>query len=1051
MYYKKTWMLIFVFLFLIMIQSIILAEDSTDRTDYYYNGSHYITDNIEDTDLGLDGNPVSDDETLTSHGWALFPGKISPTYTDGYAYVGSYSMNFSKGTSANVIINIGNSTFNGSIGAMIRDIGGSCHCAISLTDMDGDIVQARIDTRYINNWQYDYQHPCNENTIIRNTTNWQPIIFNWTSSTTTEVLINGKKCHTQTSFNGLKSIQIYCTTEGGTGTKWYVDDFWVSSFSGRPAFIGASPPTIVPPTPENGETINTNVTLNVTHNTTNSDVRYWLYFSNTSDLTEDHLVIKNETHTAVEYKIWVTNMTSDGTYYFKWKVLNISTNTFSANTTLRYFTLDTVTPTIAIDESTFNLTNNLSNTNQYSDTFKINVSFIDENLFAVAINITKDGTVYFNYTNESITITALNYSRLLNISDWGAGVYDIELLASDSHHYLGGYKIKDYKVEKQFNKIRFDTSEGNTISILSEGAISTDYKKNKNSYSFGFNYLLAGTTRTFYIESNNKITYLPNSTYKAHFVVWNGRHGNWIDFRGVEGDYTVKKESDYKYKVIFKNLPKTKRLEARSIGGLNVLSLKGKWYRGTYQVIYNNPATSGSTQPFVLNITKDDNYISDISVSLFYHNETKDVTKTEYSNYYIFESEFNVPDEEGTFNFNWSVNVTQADNSKYNFTIENSQNVNFAQLNITFYDEENFTQIDYEEITVYVTKIDGNTIEKETSSGKVSFGNLSLGEYYITAESTNYPKRGIFLTISNATYSINMYLVFNKAGNDYIKYRVTNTGNDQIEDVRATFQKQINTTYVTVAQFDTDYAGQGQLFQDQQNEYKIIFSHPDYDLLTIDLLPLDTEYTITLPTKSESRYYNVYQNVMFSISPTKRVLNKTGLYENITFSVYDTDSSLEYFGLYLDNVGNFTCVPDSCKVNITGSPAGGTATVKIKLNKTGKFSAHYFFKKAGYEEQYINQNWFSVENLMQIAYNLFDFADELATNFGGEAMKIVFSIAIVSVLCVLAAQIGLFGIPLVLVASVGLIFFMLIHFINVFLGLFVLFFGIGIYVFLSEV
>ncbi|GAG98663.1 unnamed protein product, partial [marine sediment metagenome] len=53
-----------------------------------------------------------------------------------------------------------------------------------------------------------------------------------------------------------------------------------------------------------------------------------------------------------------------------------------------------------------------------------------------------------------------------------------------------------------------------------------------------FNYPIQSTSRVFYIESDNKIYYIEDSIYKTHFVVWNGKHGNWIDFEGLGGKYT---------------------------------------------------------------------------------------------------------------------------------------------------------------------------------------------------------------------------------------------------------------------------------------------------------------------------------------------------------------------------------------------------------------------------------------------------------------------------------------------------------------------------------
>ena len=106
-------------------------------------------------------------------------------------------------------------------------------------------------------------------------------------------------------------------------------------------------PTIIAPSPADNSNNNTNVTLNVSHTTTQNDVRYYLYFAESTPLDEGDFYIFNETRTGDEYKSFLTNV-SDGTYHWKWKVQNITDGIFSGNTTERTLIIDTVSPTITL-------------------------------------------------------------------------------------------------------------------------------------------------------------------------------------------------------------------------------------------------------------------------------------------------------------------------------------------------------------------------------------------------------------------------------------------------------------------------------------------------------------------------------------------------------------------------------------------------------------------------------------------------------------------------------------------------------------------------------
>lgn len=456
-----------------------------------------------------------------------------------------------------------------------------------------------------------------------------------------------------------------CTASAPT----YIYNAWGITYNEIPP-TEPNPPTFITPTPNDGAYNNTNQTINLSCNS--DDLNYYLWFDTLADPIS--LALENTT-----LGNWTMNISDVGAYYYKGACFNWTNLNFSSNTSVRTFGLDITRPNIIIHNNTFfNATDNTSTINQYLNTIVMNFTFRDEdNVFAIGINITKDGIPYFNHTNTSINELTHNFSKSLDITNWPSGVYDIELQVADGHHYTGGYKIGGYDIEKSINKLTFDTTEGNKIDISSSGATSTSYTKEKNSYSFGFNYLFPNSTRTFTIESKDgEIYYISKSRYKAHFVVWNGKHGNWIDFEGIDGSYTVKKINNYKYDITFTNLPYGKEIITRSIGGLNVVTENYQWYRGTY--IISVPETFGTfTTDLTLNITKNDLFITNVSVTLSYNHTDETLSQTDYGSHIIYNVTLTTPivSSDSLVPYAWNITINQTNEDIYNFTLAGNHSV----------------------------------------------------------------------------------------------------------------------------------------------------------------------------------------------------------------------------------------------------------------------------------------------------------------------------------------------------------------------------------------
>ncbi len=1039
--------ILFYLLVVLVLGSLIYAAQSTDRTLYYQKSAGvFLADMIGDGKCITGDDIVSGDLVTVNACWELNNG-VAGKYDQ--SYFNDFGINFSAiGQDSGINIQVDNNSFDGVVKIDLHNPNdGDKRFLINLASTNAkSFIVGYDDGSSCGTGVWCSPTTANvcslNNSIASNNPNINTtIMFNLSldGSRTAWVYIDDIPCHSIDAFNGIDFLRIIeestVRTTQISNIRFCTTDICPEE-EVAPAGLPATPIYELP-TPISSTVNSTNVSLNVSHSTLANDVTYYLYFGNTSTLTEENLYLNNVSRTAEEYSNFTTNV-SDGLYFYKWNVQNITDGAFSLNTTQRNWTLDTVTPTITINPNNAFNTLNLSSHNQYLGFMFLNITFNDETgLFGALINVTQNGVSYFNYTNTSLNNTlSHNFTRNISTVVWPDGVFNINITVADGHT---SRLIKDYDISKFLSRITFDTDEGNKIDIIGSGAISTEYNRRRDRYEFAFNYLTKKTKRKFTVRCDKELFYISNSRYKGHFVCWNNKGGNWIDFEGIGEDYTLEKISDKEYDITFRNLPLSNKVSVRSIGGLNIVTENYQWFKGSTTNIFNSPATSGSEQQFQMNVTLDFDLVKNINASFTYNNTLRTVTRTDSASSILFDSTFTVPDVNQTLNLSWFFNVTQRNDAMYSFSVNSSQELISSQVNLTVFDEENQSLIT-EDLTIFFT---GPTSKQvNTSSGSLSVGDLEVGGYFIQAESENYPRRGVFFNVTNASSNVNLYLVRDITGNDFIDYIVQDDGRNRLNNVRLTFQKNINNSFVTVAQIETDFAGQARIFQDQQNEYRIVMSLAGFATQTIDLIPLLTTYTLTLSALAEQLFQTIYEGIRYTISPADRVLNASGIFEDISLTVFDGGSSLQFFGLQITN-HSYDCIPANCITNITGSPAGGTAVVQINLSEEGSFDTLYFFKRNGFPLQFINGQRSSVRFL--IGDRLAENFQVIGANLGTPVMRAIFAAILITILCVLASQIGVVGLGLMLVISFGTIFFMLLGFIPKMVAMITLFFGVAIF------
>jgi len=323
---------------------------------------------------------------------------------------------------------------------------------------------------------------------------------------------------------------------------------------GSPALNPPNPPTHVSPTPLDNAVNNTQITINLTCD--NSSQRLDLYFD-TSNPPTTKVLDNSSTWT------YTTSVGSDDDYYYKARCYY--DGQYSTNTSVRTWTYDTESPTITGQSG-----RGFSGTN-----LLINYTLTDNNgLFAYEINVTRLNDTYNQYgeSNESLSGTTLDLDKAIDASTWGIDKkYNLTIKVADTHT---AQEIDYYAITKSTDYLQFTTMEENIIKITGEESIKNSYVKTTDRYTYNFEFEseVGKVKRKFVLESNNKIIYLPNSQYEAHFVIMGDDFGgNWIDFEGVIGDISISKISNYKYEIEIET--EEEKLQFNSIGGLNTNEL----------------------------------------------------------------------------------------------------------------------------------------------------------------------------------------------------------------------------------------------------------------------------------------------------------------------------------------------------------------------------------------------------------------------------------------------------------------------------------------------
>lgn len=391
--------------------------------------------------------------------------------------------------------------------------------------------------------------------------------------------------------------------------------------------------------------------------------------------------------------------------------------------------IDLVSPTMTVhNTSFFSLLNTtiLSNIDILSLKL-INLTFTDDrDLFYYQINITNSSPYNLYSTGGNLSGITETISKNLNLSNWTIDTYLIEIDVWDSHTKQ---EIGDYHIKEGMNYIKYD----NTIKITANNAIISTTTKKRDRYEFKFNYLPFFTPedKIFYVESDNKLTYIIESNYEAHFVDF--KNEKWIDFNGLDQAAKVYKVNDYKYKIVFEG-NQDKTIVFNSIGSLN----KGS---AAYKFDIDNEA------PILKWITPLNNISSmNPNGSIFLSLNVTDANRNE-TIFFVYNSSGQVFNHsminEGSSSYLYNHSFIDLTGDTYYVNATHTDQLNISNSTDTLI----FFRIGIDNCSTYTTNSMNFTILNVSSSGEIS----SETEFYITFNSTDYLNNSV-----NGSYSVSM-------------------------------------------------------------------------------------------------------------------------------------------------------------------------------------------------------------------------------------------------------------------------------------------------------
>ncbi len=218
-------------LFLLILMQSALSADSTDRTEYYNDGTYYMADGVEDSnDKSLDGTIVEEGFLTKSYGWGSSASDGGFYTSNPTCFKGDFCINLTR-LGADIYIEHvwANTTFNGLVSyrqyvpASVGDTNLRAYSEF-LPEGIGNLFVGYKGDQSRTKWSCSNAQ-CNVVDLTYNFDNWDLVVFNWTAAdNTVDVYVNGIHIHHYTNAYSPRTFR-FSAINPSVSNSYLVDDF----------------------------------------------------------------------------------------------------------------------------------------------------------------------------------------------------------------------------------------------------------------------------------------------------------------------------------------------------------------------------------------------------------------------------------------------------------------------------------------------------------------------------------------------------------------------------------------------------------------------------------------------------------------------------------------------------------------------------------------------------------------------------------------------------------------------------------------------------------
>ncbi|HEC66660.1 MAG TPA: hypothetical protein ENI23_15395 [bacterium] len=360
-------------------------------------------------------------------------------------------------------------------------------------------------------------------------------------------------------------------------------------------------------------------------------------------------------------------------------------------------------------------------------------------------------------------------------------------------------------------------------------------------------------------------------------------------------------------------------------------------------------------------------------------------------------------------------------------------------INITIFDEELNELLNSTIVTLIMDHVD-QKFTNTTISGSSFFIDLFDGLWNLLASTPFHNQREyIFTIVPQSTSSLNVYLL-NSSNGEPKTFTIKNKKDQTIPDATVTVSNKINTTFVTVAQSISDFAGQVNIFLSSSNEYRFTIEAPNFNTKIFDLVPVVQSYNIILDEIDIIDFTTVFDRVSYTILPSSNILTPSDG-QNISIITSSPEGIISYFGLN----SSFNSTSERI-TNVSGSPSGGTATILINtsLHNSTTIPVDFFIKLPGEEIILIHKDYRTSLFVTPGNHSAQNFADKYKDQFSEVFKALIVVLVAVAVILSLAEM----GAPAVINGVAGTVIIIagaVVGWIPLFAAIFISFIILGMY------